>query len=202
MAEVVISGAKPDLAKTEADAADGNEHGQEHRAAPGGEAARKPRSRRVKHVLPEPAGCKDDEHDKVKAAQSKQCRQQAVQRRLIIGKRTEQHGKRSQQRTQQDDPPRPESVGNRTEQRLKRCSAHGDDRGDPSGFGDIQTGQCLVDRPDAHAHEINHNMRDHHGDKRADRRIDSHHSNSLIRNKKTAWDIHGGLKSGDLDDEL
>jgi len=24
----------------------------------------------------------------------------------------------------------------------------------------------------------------------------------LIKNKKTAWDIHGGLKSGDLDYEL
>jgi hypothetical protein len=43
-------------------------------------------------------------------------------------------------------------------------------------------------------------MRNDHGDKRADRRICSHDLNSLIKNKKTAWDIHGGLKSGDLDD--
>ena len=114
MTEVVISGAESDLTKTEADAADRNKYSQERRAAPRGEATRKPRARRMKHILPEPAGRKDDEHDKVKAAQSKQCRQQAVQRRLIIGKRTEQQGKRSQQRAQQDDPPGTESVGNRT----------------------------------------------------------------------------------------
>jgi hypothetical protein len=30
-------------------------------------------------------------------------------------------------------------------------------------------------------------MRNDHGDKRADRRIGSHDSNSLIKNKKTAW---------------
>jgi hypothetical protein len=37
-------------------------------------------------------------------------------------------------------------------------------------------------------------MRNDYGDKRADRRICSHDSNSSIKNKKTAWDIHGGLK--------
>ena len=168
MAEVVIGSAERDLTKTEADAADCNKYGQEHRAALHGETAREPRPRWMKHILPEPAGRKYDEHDKVKAAQSKQCWQQAVQRRLIIGKRTEQQGKRSQQRAQQDDPPSTEPVGDRTEQRLKRCSAHGDDRGDPSGFGDIQPGKSFVDRPDAHTHEISQNMRDHNGDKRAD----------------------------------
>jgi hypothetical protein len=115
MAEVVVSGAKHDLAKTVADAAHGDEHGDEHRAAPGGEAARQPRSRGVEHVLSEPAGRKDHEHDKVKAAQSEQCRQSAVQRRLIINKRAEQQSKRSQQRTEQDDPSWPESVGDQTE---------------------------------------------------------------------------------------
>ena len=115
VAEVVISGAERDLTKTETDAADCDKYSQEHRAASRGETARKPRPRRMKHILPEPPGRKDDEHDNVKAAQSKQCREQAVQRRLIISKRTEQQGKRSQQRAQQNDPPSTESVGNRAE---------------------------------------------------------------------------------------
>ena len=70
MVEVVISGAESDLTKTESDAADCNKYCEKHRAAPRGEAARKPRARRMKHILSEPAGRKDDEHDNVKAAQS------------------------------------------------------------------------------------------------------------------------------------
>ena len=111
MTEAVVNGAKPDLAETEADAADGNKNGEERRTAPGGEGARQARSGRVEHVLPETAGGKDDEHDKVKAAQSEEGRQQTVQRCLIIGKRAEQQSERGEQCTQQDDAPRAEAVG-------------------------------------------------------------------------------------------
>jgi hypothetical protein len=78
MTEVVISGAEHDLTKTEADAAYCNKYGQESRAAPRGETAREPRSSGMKHILPEPACRKDNEHDKIKAAQSKQFWQQTV----------------------------------------------------------------------------------------------------------------------------
>ena len=91
---------------------------------------------------------------KVKTAQAEERRQQPIQYRTLIGQRSEEHRKRSQNRAQQNDSSSPEAVGYRTEQRLQRCAAHSNNSGDPPGFGDIQAGQCFINRPDAHAHEV------------------------------------------------